>query len=354
MLIASNAARRLQGRAGFTLIELLIVIAVISLLVALLFPTVGMVREAAGRTQCSNNMKQIGVALFSFETDHLHFPGNIRNSVGYRQGWTTWLLPHLEQKNIYDIYNYELGWHSPENTTATRIPLDVFVCPSSPSPRLLDGNPDLADYPASWSSTQHVAATDYSSFIGVPKFLYDAGLTTNYGEGFMAQVKDPRTQPVTRGEIRDGLGKTLVLAESGGRPQIWRSGKKVGKYPDRLLNGGGWARPASDILLKGFGGNDGVNDLPGPRAINATNGHELGSQWTVGRGRPDFEFTGPNGQTVTVAIGTTGTSEVYSFHPGGAHFLYGDGSVHFHDQGMDIQVLANLITIDGGEMQSIP
>jgi prepilin-type N-terminal cleavage/methylation domain-containing protein len=85
VMIVSSRARR----GGFTLIELLVVIAIIGLLMALLLPALGMVREAANRMSCANNMKQVGVAILGFEASNQRFPANIRSSQGFRQGWVT-------------------------------------------------------------------------------------------------------------------------------------------------------------------------------------------------------------------------------------------------------------------------
>lgn len=355
--ITSPQLRR--HRSGFTLIELLVVIAIIGILMALLLPALNMVREAASRTQCANNMKQVGVALLAYEGEQGNFPANIRSSTGFRLGWVLWLLPHLEQQPVYNMYNYELGWNSPENSTACNTPLATFICPSAPSAHLLDGNPDVANFTTVWTTRRWYAASDYASFIGVGKFMKDSELTTTFGEGFMAQIKGDRVNPVKRSEILDGLSKTVVLGESAGRPRLYR-GKKPLDDPAAsvltgdIVNGGGWCRPATDILVKGYGGNNGTNDLPGTQAMNATNGFRIGTQWTVGSGIPNYTFTGPTGKTGTVDLGTTGTSELYSFHLGGSNMLFGDGSVNFIDQNVDINVLAKLVTIAGQDIQSIP
>jgi prepilin-type N-terminal cleavage/methylation domain-containing protein/prepilin-type processing-associated H-X9-DG protein len=343
---------RTPQRSGFTLIEVLVVIAIIGLLMALLLPALSMVREAANRMQCANNIKQIGIAVLAFESSNQRFPANIRSTQGFRQGWITQILSNLERTPVRDLYNYDFGWHNPENATATASTIDTFVCPSAPF-RFKDGNPDIAGYPSSWPQTQSLATSDYASFVAVPKWLRDAGIVDTDGEGFMAQIRGTRTEPVKRGEIIDGISKTVILGESAGRPAIYRDRKLIGKLPDDKINGGGWPRPASDILLKGYGGNDGTNDLPGLKAMNVVNGHRLGNAWAEGLGVPKFSFTGPSGQTVQVEVGTFGTSEVYSFHSGGSNMMFGDGAVQFVDENIDIKVLARLITIAGNEISGL-
>jgi prepilin-type processing-associated H-X9-DG protein len=130
--------------------------------------------------------------------------------------------------------------------------------------------------------------------------------------------------------VTDGTSNTILLAESAGRPQVYRQGRAFGALPADKVNGGGWARPASDFDLKGSS-SDG-STLPGPCAVNCTNGLDAGTVY-------------PN-----PVYGTNGTGETYAFHPGGANCLFGDGSVHFVNQGVNIVTYAALITRSGGEV----
>ncbi len=120
-MIVSRRARR----GGFTLIELLVVIAIIGLLMALLLPALGMVREAANRMSCANNMKQVGVAILGFEASNQRFPANIRSSQGFRQGWVTTILSNLEKSSVAELYNYDFGWH---NRRIRQRPRPVWRC----------------------------------------------------------------------------------------------------------------------------------------------------------------------------------------------------------------------------------
>jgi prepilin-type processing-associated H-X9-DG protein len=122
-----------------------------------------------------------------------------------------------------------------------------------------------------------------------------------------------------------------MYAESAGRPYLFRRGRLIGPFPDLRVNGGGWCRPASDMSIDGSSG-DGTTDV-GPCAINCTNGHDVGGS--------------PVPHPYYVSIGT---SEPYSFHPGGANFCMGDGSVRWLNDSIDIREFARLVTRNGAEL----
>src|SRR5262245_60797231 len=111
----------LPARRAFTLIELLVVIAIIGVLAALLVPAVQKVRESANRISCTNNLKQIGLALHSYHDTKGHFPGNHRppQNQSVRSRWLTKVLPYLEQGNIWNNYDETSNWSSPTNTPLT-------------------------------------------------------------------------------------------------------------------------------------------------------------------------------------------------------------------------------------------
>src|SRR3954469_10165931 len=127
-----------RSRRGFTLIELLVVIAIIAILIGLLVPAVQKVREAANRSTCQNNLKQMGVALHNFHGTRKFFPpGGVSTAIpklgipsGVTHGWSVFLLPQLEQDNLYKQYHFDVSWNAAANGPIIGTPLSVFLCPS--------------------------------------------------------------------------------------------------------------------------------------------------------------------------------------------------------------------------------
>src|SRR5690242_7808339 len=135
------ALRPARPRPGFTLIELLVVIAIIAVLIALLVPAVQKVREAAARTQCQNNLRQIGIGLHGHHDVRKGFPpGAVSTGLpdlgvpaGVEHGWAVFLLPFVEQDNLRRAYRLDLDFRHPANAAAIATPVPVFNCPSSPT-----------------------------------------------------------------------------------------------------------------------------------------------------------------------------------------------------------------------------
>ncbi len=198
---------------AFTLVELLVVVAIIGLLVALLLPAVQAAREAARRTQCQHNLRQIGLALHQYHDAQKTLPvGCIDkriknfNPSGKQLAWSASVLPYLEQTVLWEQLDFSLGYDSLTNAKIASAPLSVYLCPSTA--RLAEdreGNFTKRDPP----SPLALSAMDYGGSHG-------AGHTFPSANGVFLYDRS-----VTLREITDGLSNTLAVLEDTGRGNAW-------------------------------------------------------------------------------------------------------------------------------------
>lgn len=307
-------SNRVHSRQGFTLIELLVVIAIIAILIALLVPAVQKVREAAARTQCLNNLKQIGLGFHGYESQNKRFPpGALRSPTsgtvtefykrhgvtanGVKHSWAIFILPHIEQGTVASLYNMNADCASAANQAARETPIPLFLCPVAQGAR-----PRFNTL----SSGVKYAGTDYA-----PNNAYSDDLeAAGYVDVSVARhgiLKVNATYGIP--EVSDGTSNTFLLSEDAGRPDEWRAGKLA------ILNGqtdGGWADHNNEYITHGF--DAAGTTSPGPCHTNCSN-----------------------------------NNEVYSFHNGGAHHVVADGSVRFISASMDIRLFVRFITMRGAE-----
>jgi len=319
--------------AGFTLVELLVVIAIIGVLVALLLPAIQAARESARRTSCVNNMKNLGIACLNFHDSNKKLPTSNRApgvATAPRFAWSTLMLPYFEEQSVYDQYDFQTNWSNPMSQNfklvGTRLP--VFECPSTPEERF-DG--DIQYWTqgiANWEASRCSAPTDYSPIVQVETRVYTSVLGIDPPVDATGMML--RNAVCTLRHVADGTSHTIMLAESAGRPFVYRKTSRFGELTANRVNGGGWCRPASDYGLDGCT-EDGVT-FPGPCAVNCTNGE-------------DYLKGGSDMSAVPIPFyGTFSTSETFAFHPGGANILMGDASVHFVAEGVDMRSFAAMVT----------
>jgi prepilin-type N-terminal cleavage/methylation domain-containing protein len=303
-VFTSTFARSFRARTAFTLIELLVVIAIIGILMALLLPAVQSVREAARRTQCKNNLRQIALAAHSYESAFERLPsGWMGDSATDLPGWG-WgcrLLPYMEQNNLYDLVDFNLAIDDPYHAMVVSASIPTFMCPTDPAPESIDvvptvGNGGLpppsmmAGPPVTLMSSPTASfVTQRANFSGVFG-TFEIEDDPDHGDGVFYRNSKTRFA-----EIRDGLSNTLILGE--------RTNDYGGITWLGVINT--LDEPMSRVV--------GLAD----HAPNAVGGH-----------MDDFR----------------------SFHPLGANFAAADGSVHLINEEIDLAIYQAAATRHGGEI----
>jgi prepilin-type N-terminal cleavage/methylation domain-containing protein/prepilin-type processing-associated H-X9-DG protein len=202
-------------RRAFTLLELLVVMALIAMLIGMLLPAVQKVREAAAKTQSQNNLKQLGLAFHAHEGDHGHYPpgyqsnsGTAAADAGPGWGWSMFLLPYLEQGNIYHQLRRDLPFYDPANVAVVKSAPKVFLCPAAPNTsstiRVRDASgADLGEY----GRSHYVANVGQDEPWGYDPPLNDDGWREKSTGPFF---RNSRTKVAT---VKDGLSSTVFVGE---------------------------------------------------------------------------------------------------------------------------------------------
>jgi prepilin-type N-terminal cleavage/methylation domain-containing protein len=303
-------------RRGFTLVELLVVIAIIGVLVALLLPAVQAAREAARRTTCANNLRQVGLGLQNFHDVYSFLPpGNIQGatatpahnrlgvSPGTEHGWAMFLLPFMEKNTLHEKYRFDKSWDATENLPVVREHVATFICPSTPAARRVD------------AGNKNAACGDYGILnqIAHNQLLLDRGLidpeTSRSPKGMMLANELQRLADCT-----DGLSSTMWLVEDAGRPTRYTARRTI---VSGSTSGAGWASADNSFSLEGY--------------------------------KPDCSDDHDN-----CAVNCCNRNEIFAFHPAGSNVVMGDASVRLLAKGTPLNVVARLVTRAAGETEQAP
>ena len=324
--------RSIATRRGFTLVELLVVIAIIGVLVALLLPAVQAAREAARRSQCMNNMRQVTVATLNYENAKRELPPLYEfvppitepddNAPAPAHGTIIRILPYMELQTISSKYDFKLPWSHFNNKAVVDVDIPTFVCPSAVPPgerRLERPNPALR-WPAG-------AYTDYAIsgrispcglnvlltpsipkrpdwqhlFTGAPAY---AGFDRHCDGGKFLEGQDGKS---SLKRCTDGLSNTVMWAPDVGRPDKWEDGRlnAQAQFP---VSGSRWASPDSEYWS-----------------------HEV--------------CAGGNSM-----MNCNNDNENYDIHIGGGLYSFADGTVHFLADTMDINLQISVFTRAGDDL----
>jgi prepilin-type N-terminal cleavage/methylation domain-containing protein/prepilin-type processing-associated H-X9-DG protein len=323
---------KMKNKDGFTLVELLVVIAIIGILIGMLLPAVQSVREAARRTTCANNMRQMGLAALNYESAHMEFPSasqakeqpgvgansffTLRNeretAANPAHSFQTHILPYLEGNNIFALFNLRIRYDATANLPASFNAVETYICPSTGG---RGGNVDAEGF----------GYTDYSCpvTVNVRALLGAPSGTPNLSCAMNGRVSR------SIGAITDGTSNTVGVAEDAGRVDVANGGFMEIKLDLPMIDGTAaprrswaWADPENSFNVDRL-----VNNNANPRG-----------------GPADFPWNivnnGPN-------------EETFSFHPAGANVVMCDGSVHFLTDTIDGVNFANLMAARDGQVVSV-
>ncbi len=306
-----NLNHRASNRLGFTLVELLVVIAIIGVLVALMLPAIQSAREAARKTHCANNLKQIGLGMHNYMLNHKAFPPGYISVVladhddgGPGWGWAAHVLPFVEEVTLREQANFDEPLKNAASKTVRLTSLPLFICPSD------DGFQQVINIPSKSSTITicQMAAASYVASAGTVRPT--CKLCRDKFDGVFG-----RNRAIKPKELLDGLTKTLAVGERSSR----------------------WSRPA----LWGVIPNSKIIDNQKPGLYAAGPAYVLGTTFNEG-----FNIESSVDDMDHGAIGTFAES-FGSNHPGGVFFMFCDAAVRFVWDDADPAIMNALSTRDG-------
>ena len=306
-------------RRGFTLIELLVVIAIIAVLIALLLPAVQQAREAARRSQCKNNLKQMGLGIHNYHETYGCIPIADVNGTSTPISAHARLLPYLDQSPLYNLVDFNVPYNHANNTVARMTELPVFRCPSDPDPLPMAVGGRNNYY---WNAGN-----------GIVMYASGAtGMAPSNGVIF-------HTLRIRFANVTDGLSNTAAMSEkltgdgSNGVSSPRTDTFQPGTYPTtpdeatQQCN----ATVVTDLTRQGY------SNVGGPwlQQYHSTNQYN--------------HVLPPNGRSCMFPPGRIATT-ANSQHTGGIHTLLCDGSVRFISENLDLGTWRKLGSINGGEV----
>jgi prepilin-type N-terminal cleavage/methylation domain-containing protein len=335
---SGNRRIRSPESGGFTLVELLVVIAIIGILIALLLPAVQAAREAARRTECSNNLKQIGLALHNYHNPFRTFPigsrsGTIPSYNTYGTNWRTGLLAFLEQKPLFDKLNFKTGsfsGYAPQpfsggNEVLERLLVSVYRCPSNTTDPFINS-----------PTSVNARGSMMHDYVGIAGAYPDPGGrgTSVCRHGLRGYVCNtglllPHECKAVK-HATDGTSHTMIVAEQSGL---------VGGTPIRSNYAGGWAGARDHA--SGFDLNPRkANQIPDDGYTNYYHCGLTVVRWRIFHQTPVAGSSSATYETNTI---------LNSFHPAIINVLLADGSVRTLEETVDMETVRRLAAADDGQ-----
>jgi prepilin-type N-terminal cleavage/methylation domain-containing protein len=312
-----------RRRRAFTLIELLVVIAIIGVLVSLLLPAVQQAREAARRTQCRNNLKQIALAIHNYADAHRAFPLCL-SSAAKGISVHTYLLPFIDQSPLYNLVNFNVAWDNVGNDIPRAMIVPTFLCPSDSS----------AGIPAGWAGTNYRASQGSEILYGQPSTVVG---NSNYGMPAPNGVFVP-SKVVQVAEIRDGMSNTAAFSEH----QLGDFNNSISSPTDTFRPGTYPTTPDEAVLQC---------RTMDPTNLSLQGVSNVGAPWLQAYHSTTqyFHVSGPNSRSCMFPPGRIQTTAA-SYHVGGVHVALCDGSVRFVSDNVNLATWRALGSKAGSEV----